>query len=92
MTSTLPPLAEAGTVASVALLLNGLFVLAIMAAFDGTLTLPGLAGLTLTLGMAVGAALAADAQRLVSDGSAFDIVVSLPHTTREWDEEQYQTH
>ncbi len=44
-----------GFVASVALALNGLFVLAMMAAFEGTLTLPGLAGLTLTLGMAVDA-------------------------------------
>lgn len=44
-----------GVVAVLALALNGLFVLACMAAFEGTLTLPGLAGLTLTLGMAVDA-------------------------------------
>jgi len=44
-----------GLIATVALLLNGLFILAIMAAFEGTLTLPGLAGITLTLGMAVDA-------------------------------------
>ena len=44
-----------GVVASTALALNGFFVLAAMAAFEGTLTLPGLAGLTLTLGMAVDA-------------------------------------
>jgi preprotein translocase subunit SecD len=44
-----------GLVACTALTLNALFVLAIMAAFEGTLTLPGLAGLTLTLGMAVDA-------------------------------------
>ncbi len=44
-----------GFVACTALSLNALFVLAVMAAFEGTLTLPGLAGLTLTLGMAVDA-------------------------------------
>lgn len=44
-----------GWVANLALTLNGLFVLACMAAFEGTLTLPGLAGLILTLGMAVDA-------------------------------------
>ncbi len=44
-----------GWVANLALGLNGLFVLACMAAFEGTLTLPGLAGLILTLGMAVDA-------------------------------------
>lgn len=45
----------AGGVACVALTLNGLFIFAILAAFEGTLTLPGLAGVTLTLGMAVDA-------------------------------------
>ncbi|MBY0369642.1 protein translocase subunit SecD [bacterium] len=44
-----------GVVATGALILNALFVLAMMAAFEGTLTLPGLAGLTLSLGMAVDA-------------------------------------
>ena len=44
-----------GLIATVALALNGLFILAVMAAFEGTLTLPGLAGITLTLGMAVDA-------------------------------------
>ncbi len=44
-----------GGVACFALSLNALFVLALMASFEGTLTLPGLAGLTLTLGMAVDA-------------------------------------
>jgi len=44
-----------GLIATVALALNGLFILSIMAAFEGTLTLPGLAGITLTLGMAVDA-------------------------------------
>lgn len=42
-----------GVVAVIALILNGVFVIASMAAFEGTLSLPGLAGLTLTLGMAV---------------------------------------
>jgi preprotein translocase subunit SecD len=39
----------------VALVLNGLLVLAIMAAIGSTLTLPGIAGFVLTLGMAVDA-------------------------------------
>jgi preprotein translocase subunit SecD len=44
-----------GFVADIALVLNGLVVLAIMAAIDSTLTLPGIAGFVLTLGMAVDA-------------------------------------
>ncbi|MFM8268645.1 MAG: protein translocase subunit SecD [Pseudomonadota bacterium] len=44
-----------GLFATVALALNGIFILAVMAAFEATLTLPGLAGITLTLGMAVDA-------------------------------------
>lgn len=44
-----------GLVADIALFLNGLFILSALAAFEGTLTLPGLAGMTLTLGMAVDA-------------------------------------
>ncbi|HEY2030709.1 MAG TPA: protein translocase subunit SecD [Myxococcales bacterium] len=44
-----------GFVADVALVLNGLVVLAIMAALNSTLTLPGIAGFVLTLGMAVDA-------------------------------------
>lgn len=44
-----------GAIANLALLLNGVFIIAAMAAFEGTLTLPGLAGITLTLGMAVDA-------------------------------------
>lgn len=44
-----------GSIAVMALALNGLFILAIMSAFEGTLTLPGLAGLTLSLGMSVDA-------------------------------------
>ncbi|HUC08172.1 MAG TPA: protein translocase subunit SecD [Solirubrobacterales bacterium] len=44
-----------GIVADVALVLNGLVVLAIMALIDSTLTLPGIAGFVLTLGMAVDA-------------------------------------
>jgi preprotein translocase subunit SecD len=44
-----------GIVADVALVLNGLCVLAIMALLDSTLTLPGIAGFVLTLGMAVDA-------------------------------------
>ncbi len=42
-----------GGVADLALLFNMLFVLGVMASFKATLTLPGLAGLILTIGMAV---------------------------------------
>ncbi len=44
-----------GLIADVALALNGLLVLAIMAIIGTTLTLPGIAGFVLTLGMAVDA-------------------------------------
>jgi preprotein translocase subunit SecD len=43
----------AGLIADVALVLNLLILLACMAAFGATLTLPGLAGIALTIGMAV---------------------------------------
>lgn len=46
---------QAGVYANVALLLNTLFVFALLNAFGATLTLPGLAGIVLTLGMAVDA-------------------------------------
>jgi protein-export membrane protein SecD len=42
-----------GVIADIALMFNVLFVFGIMAALNATLTLPGIAGLTLTLGMAV---------------------------------------
>jgi preprotein translocase subunit SecD len=45
----------AGLLADLALLLNVVFILAALAAFEATLTLPGIAGLVLTLGMAVDA-------------------------------------
>ncbi len=44
-----------GLIADVALALNGLLVLAIMSIIGSTLTLPGIAGFVLTLGMAVDA-------------------------------------
>jgi len=44
-----------GIVADIALVLNGIVVLAVMALMDSTLTLPGIAGFVLTLGMAVDA-------------------------------------
>jgi preprotein translocase subunit SecD len=44
-----------GLIADVALVLNGLLVLAVMAMIGTTLTLPGIAGFVLTLGMAVDA-------------------------------------
>jgi preprotein translocase subunit SecD len=45
----------AGIVADLALLLNVIFVLGVLAAFNATLTLPGIAGIVLTIGMAVDA-------------------------------------
>jgi len=45
----------AGLIADVALVLNGLLLLAALAVFGATLTLPGIAGFILTLGMAVDA-------------------------------------
>ena len=44
-----------GTMADVALFLNILFVLGVLAAFQGTLTLPGIAGIILTIAVAVDA-------------------------------------
>ena len=44
-----------GIIADVALTLNILFVMAILAGFGGTLTLPGIAGIILTIGMSVDA-------------------------------------
>lgn len=45
----------AGLLADAALVLNVIFMMAILAAFGATLTLPGIAGIVLTLGMAVDA-------------------------------------
>lgn len=45
----------AGVIADVALLMNILLIAAGLAAFDATLTLPGIAGIILTIGMAVDA-------------------------------------
>ena len=45
----------AGIVADIALGLNMLFILSILAGFHATLTLPGIAGIILTIGMAVDA-------------------------------------
>ncbi len=44
-----------GTMADIALFLNILFVLGVLAAFKGTLTLPGIAGVILTVAIAVDA-------------------------------------
>jgi len=45
----------AGVIANVAVLLNMVFLLALLAAFGATVTLPGIAGIILTIGMAVDA-------------------------------------
>jgi SecD/SecF fusion protein len=44
-----------GLIADIALAVNILFILAILAMFEATLTLPGIAGMILTIGMAVDA-------------------------------------
>lgn len=46
---------KAGLIADVALILNGVLILAGLAVFNATLTLPGIAGFVLTLGIAVDA-------------------------------------
>ena len=45
----------AGVIANIALLLNVILILGILAGFRATLTLPGIAGIVLTIGMAVDA-------------------------------------
>jgi preprotein translocase subunit SecD len=45
----------AGLLANIAMILNMLYMVAILAAFEASLTLPGIAGLVLTVGMAVDA-------------------------------------
>ena len=44
-----------GIIANLAMVLNMLYMMAILAAFEASLTLPGIAGLVLTIGMAVDA-------------------------------------
>lgn len=44
-----------GVIADIALVLNIIFIMGILAAFKATLTLPGIAGIVLTIGMAVDA-------------------------------------
>ena len=46
---------SAGAIADVALLFNLLFILGVMAGFSATLTLPGIAGILITIGVAVDA-------------------------------------
>ena len=46
---------KAGTIAAAALVFTVLFILGVLAGFNATLTLPGIAGIILTLGMAVDA-------------------------------------
>lgn len=46
---------KAGTIADFALMFNVIFILAVLAAFQGTLTLPGIAGMILTMAIAVDA-------------------------------------
>ncbi|MDT0633228.1 protein translocase subunit SecD [Rubrivirga sp. S365] len=45
----------AGLIANIALVLNLLFIFGVLASFSATLTLPGMAGIVLTIGMAVDA-------------------------------------
>jgi preprotein translocase subunit SecD len=46
---------KSGTIASAALIFTILFILGVLAGFNATLTLPGIAGIILTIGMAVDA-------------------------------------
>lgn len=46
---------QAGTIAAVSLIFTILFILGVLAGFSATLTLPGIAGIILTIGMAVDA-------------------------------------
>lgn len=46
---------RAGIIANIALALNVLFILAVLVSFNTALTLPGLAGIVLTIGMAIDA-------------------------------------
>lgn len=46
---------KAGTIAAAALIFTILFILGVLAGFNATLTLPGIAGIILTIGMAVDA-------------------------------------
>jgi len=46
---------KSGLIANIAMVFNMLFMMAILAGFEATLTLPGIAGLALTIGMAVDA-------------------------------------
>ncbi|WP_066631694.1 protein translocase subunit SecDF [Labilibacter marinus] len=46
---------KAGTVSDIALLLNMFFILGVLASFGAVLTLPGIAGIVLTIGMSVDA-------------------------------------
>lgn len=46
---------SAGSVANLALFLNMIFIMGVLAGFQATLTLPGIAGIILTIGMAVDA-------------------------------------
>ncbi|MFH1051469.1 MAG: protein translocase subunit SecD [bacterium] len=46
---------KGGMIADIAVILNIALIISVLAAFQGTLTLPGIAGLILTLGMAVDA-------------------------------------
>jgi preprotein translocase subunit SecD len=45
----------AGVVANIALILNIIFIMALLGMFKATLTLPGIAGIVLTVGMAIDA-------------------------------------
>lgn len=47
--------AQAGNIANVALLVNLFFIMGVLASFGAVLTLPGIAGIVLTVGMAVDA-------------------------------------
>ena len=55
MSSSLVYYRGSGLIANIALLLNLIVTISILSAFHATLTLPGIAGLALTMGMSVDA-------------------------------------
>ena len=64
-----------GVITSIALLLNLLMVIAVMSMFGATLSLPGLAGIALTVGMSV------DANVLINERIREELRLGLPPQT-----------
>ena len=67
----------AGVVANIALITNIFIIIAVMAMFGATLTLPGMAGIVLTVGMAVDAnvIISERIRELIKSGSSFSVSI-----------------